>query len=305
MKPTLLILAAGMGSRYGGLKQIDPIGPKGEALIEFSIYDAIRAGFGKVVFIIRSSIEDAFKEKLSNKFEDRIQIEYAFQEYDSPIEGIDEFPHREKPWGTAHAVLVARDKINEPFAVINADDYYGIDAFKTMADFLVDQCHPNLYNMIGYKLENTLSDNGTVNRGVCDMDENSFLTDVNERLKVRRVDNHAEYLDDDETLKPLPLDSLVSMNFWGFHHNIFERMHKEFVEFVEENKDKPRAEFFIPLVVNSLIEEGKTKILVQSSNDQWYGITYKDDKPAVEVAFEKLIKEGAYPAEGLWEKVPS
>ncbi len=300
MKPTLLILAAGMGSRYGGLKQIDPIGPKGEALIEFSIYDAIRAGFGKVVFVIRESIEDVFKAKFANKFDDKIQVEYAFQEFETPVEGIDEFPHREKPWGTAHAVLVAKDKINEPFAVINADDYYGISAFYTMAEFLSEQCTPTLYNMIGYELKNTLSDHGTVNRGVCEMDGDNYLTNVVERLKIRKTEEGAAFLGEDGELHALSLDSLVSMNFWGFHPNVFEIIRKDFIVFVEANKDQPKAEFFIPLVAKKLIDEGTAKILVQSSGDQWYGVTYKEDKPIVEKAFKKLVEQDKYPADGLW-----
>ncbi|MEL7121028.1 MAG: sugar phosphate nucleotidyltransferase [Bacteroidota bacterium] len=300
MKPTLLILAAGMGSRYGGLKQIDPIGPKDEALIEFSIYDAIRAGFGKVVFVIRGSIEQVFKEKFANKFDHAIKVDYAFQEVDSEIEGIDSIPEREKPWGTAHAVLVAKDKINEPFAVINADDYYGITAFDSMVEFLTTRCTPEVYSMIGYVLKNTLSDHGVVNRGVCEMDKNLRLTNIVERLKVRKQDDVAMYLDDDQNLKPLPLDSLVSMNYWGFHPNIFEIIKNDFKDFIKEHGDNPKSEFFIPLVIDQLIQSKNAEIEVIPNGEQWYGVTYREDKPKVEAAFNKLIEENKYPKEGLW-----
>ncbi len=300
MEPTLLILAAGMGSRYGGLKQIDPVGPKDEALIEFSIYDAIRAGFGKVVFVIRPDIEDVFKEKFSNKFDDKIEVTYAFQEVNTPIPGIDELPEREKPWGTAHAVLVARDHINEPFAVINADDYYGIKSFQIMADFLREKCSPDLYSMVGYELSFTLSDHGTVNRGVCEMDEHNFLTNVVERHKVKKEGDKATYDDGEAGRGELPLNTLVSMNFWGFHPDIFEIIRNDFIAFVKENKDQPRAEFYIPLVANRLIKEDVLKIEVLPNNEQWYGVTYQEDKPMVVAAFKELVEEGSYPEGGLW-----
>ncbi len=298
MKPTLLILAAGMGSRYGGLKQVDPLGPEGEALIEFSIYDAIRAGFGKVVFVIRENIEDIFREKIGDKFKDRIEVAYAFQEINTPVPGVEEIPHREKPWGTAHAVLVARDVIEEPFAVINADDYYGISAFQSMADFLQKECSPETYAMIGYELKNTLSDHGSVSRGVCEMDAEHYLTTVVERTKVERLSGTVYYQEGEER-HTLPEDSLVSMNFWGFHPNVFEYMRKQFVEFVKENKDNPRAEFFIPLVVNRLIQEDKIKLKVIPNQEQWYGVTYREDKPVVQEAFKELTEAGKYPAP-LW-----
>lgn len=297
-KPTLLILAAGMGSRYGGLKQVDALGPNGEALIEFSIYDAIRAGFGKVVFVIRRDIEAAFKEKIGNQFADKIDVQYAFQEIDSPIEGITSFPEREKPWGTAHAMLVAQDKIQEPFAVINADDYYGITGFQTMADFLQQTCTPKDYSMVAYQLENTLSDNGHVNRGVCGVDDQGHLTDVVERLKIRRTADGVVY-EEDGKLFPLSEKDLVSMNFWGFHPNIFEITRQEFIAFVEANKDQPRAEFFIPLVVNKLIQTGAIHLHVLSNDEQWYGVTYQEDKPKVQAAFQQMVEDGKYPP-ALW-----
>ena len=301
MKPTLLVLAAGMGSRYGGLKQIDALGPQGEALIEFSVYDAIRAGFGKVVFVIRRNIEDAFREKLGSKFDGKIEVVYAFQEYDSPIEGITEFPEREKPWGTAHAVLVAKDVVNEPFAVINADDYYGQDGFVQCADFLMNACTPEHQGMVGYVLKNTLSDHGTVNRGVCSMDDNMNLTTVHERLKISRDASGAvSYLDDDGSRVELSENSLVSMNFWAFHPSIFEVIRQGFVQFVKDNWENPKAEFFIPLYVEDQIRKGESKYKVLQSEDLWYGVTYQEDKPAVLAAFKNLIEKEVYPAGGLW-----
>jgi len=294
MKPTLLILAAGMGSRYGGLKQVDALGPNDEALIEYSVYDAIRAGFGKVVFVIRESIEQAFKDKIGDKMEGKIQVEYAFQEINSLVEGIGDFPHREKPWGTGHAVLVARDKIQEPFAVINADDYYGISSLKTMATFLTEKCAPDHYAMIGYQLENTLSDAGHVNRGVCQVDAQGHLTGVTEIHKIHRTPEGI--VAQEGSLQP---DDLVSMNFWGFHPNFFDILRQDFIHFVKEHQDQPKAEFYIPLVVNRLIKEDRIKLSVIPNDEQWYGVTYQEDKPKVQQAFREMTEAGKYP-EGLW-----
>ncbi|MCB0629764.1 MAG: nucleotidyltransferase [Lewinella sp.] len=299
MKPSLLILAAGMGSRYGGLKQVDSVGPGGEAIIEYSIYDAIRAGFGKVVFVIRRDIEQAFREQIGGKFEDKIQVEYVFQDMDYPVPGIDEFPEREKPWGTAHAMLVAENAIQEPFAVINADDYYGVEGFATCADFLTRDCRPDHHCMVGYVINNTLSDHGTVNRGVAAMDEDHYLTEVNERLKIQRKDGTISYLGEDDKRYPLKEDDLVSMNFWGFHPAIFGVIRSQFVEFVNANRDNPKAEFFIPLFVDNQINAGEARYKVLVSNDRWYGVTYREDKPIVQEAFGELVAEGRYPAP-LW-----
>ncbi|MEN0002853.1 MAG: sugar phosphate nucleotidyltransferase [Bacteroidota bacterium] len=299
MKPTLMILAAGMGSRYGGLKQVDGVGPNGEAIIEYSIYDAIEAGFGKVVFIIRKSIEEAFKAKFANKFENKITIEYVFQELDSPIEGIDSFPPREKPWGTGHAILVAREVVKEPFAVINADDYYGATAFHSIAKFLTTECAPDTYGMVGYVLKNTLSDNGAVSRGVCDMDAESYLTDINERFKVRREEGKVVH-EIEGTLHELDEKTLVSMNLWGFHPAVFEVLHSLFIDFVEANSDKPRAEFFIPLIVDHQIKRETARVKVIPNDEQWYGVTYKEDKGTVTDAFAKFIQDEKYPI-NLWK----
>ncbi len=294
-----MILAAGMGSRYGGLKQVDGVGPHGEAIIEYSIYDAIRAGFGKVVFVIRKEIEAAFREKIGDKFADKIDVQYAFQHVDSPVEGIDEWPaERTKPWGTAHAMLVARDIIDQPFAVINADDYYGASAFDDMAGFLKEECSPERQAMLGYVLENTLSEKGHVNRGVCVMNAAHNLTEVNERLKIHRDGDQAFYEEDGQA-HALPIDALVSMNFWGFHPSIFEEIRTQFVDFVKTRGDEPKSEFFIPLFVDKLINDGAITVKVIPCKETWYGVTYKEDKARVEAAFAKMVQQGVYPAP-LW-----
>ena len=298
MKPTLLVLAAGMGSRYGGLKQLDEVGPNGETIIDYSVYDAIRAGFGKVVFVIRENIEEAFKEKVSDKFDGKIEIKFAFQEVNNKIEGIDEMPERAKPWGTGHAVLVAQDLINEPFAVVNADDYYGIEALQKVADFLVNDCNEEHYSMVGFQLKNTISENGSVSRGVCSADENDYLTTVTERTSIRRIGNVICY---EESGKKIFLedDTVVSMNLWGFHQNVFEHSRKMFIDFVKNNPDNPKAEFYIPLVVNDLLEKEAIKLKVLTSTEKWYGVTYKEDKDDVVAAMKGLHEGGKYP-KALW-----
>lgn len=288
-----------MGSRYGGLKQVDAVGPNGEAIIDYSIYDAIRAGFGKVVFVIRESIEEPFREQFAGKFEDKIEVKYAYQETDTPIKGLDHIPDREKPWGTAHAVLVAQDVINEPFAVINADDYYGISAFDSMAKFLSNECRPDLYSMIGYVLRNTLSDHGSVNRGVSKTNDGSHLSYIKECLKIHWEGDKVFYLEDDGQKEELSPESLVSMNFWGFHPDIFEVIRKDFIQFVKEHGDNPKAEFFIPLFIQRMIDDGEAKVKVIPNSELWYGVTYREDKPIVQEAFRALIAEGKYP-KSLW-----
>jgi NDP-sugar pyrophosphorylase family protein len=295
MKPTLLILAAGMGSRYGGLKQADSIGPSGEAIIEYSIYDAVRAGFGKVVIIIRKSIEADFKEKFEGKFDKNIPIEYAFQEYDRPIEGITTFPTRKKPWGTGHAMLVAADLVKEPFAVINADDFYGFDAFRQMAAFLSTRCNAQHFSMVGYYLKNTLSENGSVSRGVCSVNENKFLTSVVERTKIQRETDGNIYFYEGDAPKALDENTIVSMNFWGFHPSVFETARKMFVDFVAKNGENPSAEFYIPNIPNALIHQNQIDLTVMTSRDQWYGVTYSEDKETVQGALKALTIIGAYP----------
>lgn len=300
MKPTLLILAAGMGSRYGGLKQLDGVGPQGEAIIEFSVYDALRAGFGKVVFVIRKDIETAFREKLGDKLARHIEVAYAFQETNAPVPGIAELPPREKPWGTGHAVWAARELIQEPFAVINADDYYGVDSFANMSNFLQRDCSPSCYGMVGYVLGNTLSDHGSVSRGVCAMDDQNWLTGVTERHQVHRDAQGISFAENNER-HYLPEETLVSMNFWGFHPNVFDYFEKDFVSFVNQLGDQPKAEFYIPLVINRLVHEKTIRLKVIPCPDQWYGVTYREDKPTVEAAFSQFVKQGIYPSTGLWQ----
>lgn len=299
MKPTLVILAAGMGSRYGGLKQIDPVGPNGETIIEYSIYDAIEAGFGKVVFVIREGFAEDFKRRFTGKFDDKIEIAYAYQDVNTPVEGIDTLPERTKPWGTMHAVLVARDVVNEPFAVINADDFYGADGFHKIADFLKNKCTEDTYTMVGYVLRNTLSEHGQVSRGVCVADTENNLAKIDERTKIHWKDGKVVYYEEDTATEVDP-DSVVSMNFWGFHPNIFERSRQMFIDFVKENKDNPKAEFFIPLVADTLINAGEAKFPILTSNDRWHGVTYIEDRPVVVEAFKKLAADGKYPTP-LWQ----
>jgi UTP-glucose-1-phosphate uridylyltransferase len=301
MKPTLLVLAAGMGSRYGGLKQIDPVGLNDETILEFSVYDAIKAGFGKVVFIIRRSIEQPFKEKIGITFENIIPVEYVFQESSSPIEGLPPIPEREKPWGTGHAVLVAAEVIKEPFAVINADDFYGFDSFAIMAKFLTTECSSEKHAMIGYYLNNTLSDFGAVSRGVCTSNATGYLTSIAETHQI--IKNDQEITGDLNGNKvTLNEKTLVSMNFWGFHPSIFEYLRLGFIQFVEENKDHPKAEYYIPLVADQLIASNEAKIVVIPSAAQWFGVTYQEDKPFVKEALKMITEQGTYPTLGLWAK---
>ena len=297
MKPTLCILAAGMGSRYGGLKQVDAVGPSGEAIIDYSIYDAVRAGFGKVVMVIREEIEPAFKEKFAH-LEGKIDIEYVYQATDTAIEGVVDLPEREKPWGTAHAMLVARNHISEPFAVINADDYYGIEAYTTMANWLKRDCRPDVWAMMGYVLDKTMSDHGTVNRGVAHMDDQNRLTSIVETLKIGRDGDAISYPTDDGS-ETLSADTLVSMNFFGFHPTVFEYLRDGFIDFIKNHGTDPKAEYFIPLLVNQLVNLGKVNMQVLKADEKWYGVTYREDKPMVEKAFAQLVEGGKYP-KNLW-----
>ncbi len=301
MKPTLLVLAAGMGSRYGGLKQIDQLGPSGETIIEYSVYDAIKAGFGKVVFVIRRSIEKEFKEALGDKFSHLIEVDYAIQEIDVHIEGIDNMPKREKPWGTGHAVLVAADKIDTPFAVINADDFYGRGAFQELATFAeqLNGSDDYAYAMVGYILKNTLSDHGSVSRGVCETNTENHLVTVTERTKIQADNGKIHYIDNEGQKHELAENTVVSMNFWGFTPSIFEELRKQFIRFVAENTDNPKAEFFIPLVVNHMIVNDMASIEVLTCEDKWFGITYKEDKEIVKEAFSRFVESGIYPSP-LW-----
>ncbi len=299
-KPTLLILAAGIGSRYGGLKQLDTVGPNGEAIIDYSIYDAIQAGFGKVVFVIRKSIEKDFKEFIGTKLDGKIKIEYAYQELEKIPANISLNPERVKPLGTGHAVLVAKDVIGENFAVINADDFYGRDAYLTIAKHFAELNNNSLDNcMVGYNLKNTLSDHGYVSRGQCTSDENNFLIDVVERTHIEKKADGIYFENENKEEQLLPGNTLVSMNFWGFTPHYFVELENRFAKFIEENKDELKAEFFIPTVVNELITEGKGKTKVLESDAAWFGVTYQEDRPVVVESIRELIKAGKYP-ENLW-----
>lgn len=298
MKPTLLILAAGMGSRYGGLKQIDGIGPNEEPIIEYSIYDAINAGFGKIVFVIRKEFDEAFRSRF-DQFHSKINIEYVYQPVNFKVDGIDNI-ERTKPWGTSHAVLVAKDVINEPFAVINADDYYGSGSFKLMSNFLVNDCSESKMSMIGYTLDNTLSDHGTVNRGVCDVDKNNYLNEVNERVKLAMQDGKALYnLGADEPTGIVDAKSIVSMNYWGFHPSIFEHIEKGLHSFMKKNNQNPTAEYYIPEIVTEMIISKQMVVSVIPTDDNWFGVTYREDKQMAIEAINKHISEGIYPV-NLW-----
>lgn len=297
MKPTLLILAAGMGSRYGGLKQIDGLGPNEEPIIEYSIYDAIQSGFGKIVFVIRKEFDEAFRSRFS-KFEEMIEIAYAYQPVQVELEGVD-LVERQKPWGTSHAVLVARDYINEPFAVINADDYYGNNSYKIMADFLNNECSPAVMSMMGYVLENTLSEHGTVNRGVCEVNDTNDLIEVIERTKIAKVDGKVEYNVGEEGGAELNPQASVSMNYWGFHPSIFAEIEKGLHAFMKENAQDPKAEYYIPNIVTDLINDKTMVVKVIPTSDTWFGVTYKEDRPMAVAAIAEQIEKGVYPTP-LW-----
>jgi len=296
MKPSLLILAAGIGSRYGGLKQVDGMGPHGEAIMEYSVYDALRAGFGKIVIVIRKDIEDAFREKVGHRIEAHADVAYAFQEMDTALDWLPQKPHREKPWGTGHAVLAAKEHLHAPFATINADDFYGADAFYKLAAFLQTNCQPDQYGMVAYRLANTLSENGAVSRGVCNVDHEGYLTGVTERTKIERFPKGIAFVDDAGEQHPLADPTPVSMNLWGLHHSVLDEIEAQFRAFVHENLDKPRAEFYIPSVVNTMIEHGKINLKVLYSDSTWFGVTYPEDKGTVQAA---LAGMGEY-ANGLW-----
>ncbi|MDD3765830.1 MAG: sugar phosphate nucleotidyltransferase [Eubacteriales bacterium] len=287
-KTTLVIMAAGMGSRFGGLKQIEPVGPNGETILDFSIYDAVKAGFDKVVFIIKKDFENEFKQTVGKRAESKIKVEYAFQDINDLPKGYKTPEGRVKPWGTAHAILSCKSIIDTPFAVINADDYYGQNSFKILNDHLKATSGYN-FSMVGYKLKNTLTENGTVSRGVCEI-ENNTLKSIVERTKIKDL----KYTEDGENWIPLPQDTVVSMNMWGFTPVIFEEIEKGFIDFLNTTNDLIKSEYYIPLIVDSLIKSGKAKVDVLQTDDKWYGITYKEDKPMVVKAIKELIERGLY-----------
>ena len=300
VKPTLLVLAAGMGSRYGSLKQMDGVGPNGEAIIDYSVYDAIRAGFGKVVFVIRHSFEADFKEVFNaERFGHKIAVEYVFQELDYLPEGFALPEGRQKPWGTNHAVMMAADVINEPFAVINADDFYGRQAYAAISEYLQTlEGSEGRYCMVGYQVNKTLSDNGTVSRGVCTVDEDGNLRGMVERTQIERV-NGTIVFHDGGADEPLAEDTPVSMNLFGFTPDYFRHSEAYFKEFLAENIDNLKSEFYIPKMVNKLINDGTATMRVLKTASDWFGVTYKEDKPQLMAKIEALIEAGVYPR-NLW-----
>jgi nucleotidyltransferase-like protein len=300
MKPTLLILAAGMGSRYGGLKQLDAVGARGEAIMDYSISDAIRAGFGKVVCVIRRDFEAGFKEKIASRWAGKIEQDFAFQDMDKCVAEVPGQVERQKPWGTAHAILVAKKMVQEPFVAINADDYYGYAGFEKMAGFLATGCAPNHYGMVGYVLKNTLSEHGVVSRGVCRMNEHHHLETVTECTGIRPTGEGIFYKNETGEQAPLDGDALVSMNIWGFHPHIFELLQKGFEDFVKANATDPKAEFYISTFANQLIEDRTAKFTVLPNDEKWFGVTYQADRPIVQKAFAEMTAVGKYPSP-LWE----
>jgi len=298
MKPTLLILAAGMASRYGSMKQIDGFGPHGETIIDYSIYDAIKAGFGKVSFIIREEFAEPFKAIFEPKLKGRIETDYVYQSYDLKPFGIDKTIERAKPWGTAHAVLAARNQVHEPFCVINADDYYGYDAFEKMAKFLTTEVADDHYSLVGYQIGKTLSEYGSVSRGVCVVNKEGNMTAINERTQVYFKGDGIVY-EENGVETELSEETRVSMNFWGFTPAVFKQSEEMFKKFVDANEHNPKAEFFIPLVADQLIKNGIADFKVIPTASKWFGVTYKEDKPIVQKSISELVANGTYP-ENLW-----
>ena len=302
-KATLVIMAAGMGSRYGGLKQIDPVGKNGEIILDYSVFDAIEAGFDRVIFVIKKEIEEDFKSVMQGKFEDKIKVEYAFQDISNLPEGYSVPEGRVKPWGTGHAVLSCKDMIDGPFAVINADDYYGKETFKLIFDEVTkEKSVSDKYNfcMVGFKVENTLTENGHVARGVCQTDAEGYLTDIVERTKIAKRDGKIMFTEDEENWTEIPEGSTVSMNCWGFTKEMMTELGARFEGFLENNKDNMlKCEYFLPFVVDDLLKEGKAVVKVLSTTEKWYGVTYKEDKEIVVSALREKLEKGIYP-EKLW-----
>ena len=296
MKPTLFILAAGMGSRYGGLKQLDGLGPNGETIMDYSVFDAMRAGFGKVVFVIRKDFEEDFRKVVLSKYADHVPCEVCFQGIDNLPEGFTRNPERTKPWGTNHAVLMAKDIIKEPFMVINADDFYGKESFEVMAKFLLDvNGQEGKYCMAGYRVGNTLSEHGTVSRGVCATDKMGFLTDVVERTAIENKNGHVVYQDNGVDVE-IPFETPVSMNMWGFTPEYFTYAEEAFKAFLTENSQELKAEFYIPTLVNDMIKSGKATCQVLDTTAKWFGVTYADDRQMVVDKIQALVDAGVYPS---------
>ncbi len=295
----LLVLAAGVGSRYGGLKQMDPVGPSGEAVLDYGVFDAKRSGFDKVTFVIRKDIEADFREVLGKRFEKQIDVAYAYQERDALPAGFALPAGREKPWGTAHAVLCAQKQVNEPFAVINADDFYGRDTFRALAGFLHAPKPAGTYAMVGFQLQNTLSENGTVARGVCQTDAKGFLASIEEMTAIEKLAVGAQNKQADGSLRPLTGNETVSMNCWGFQPDLFGHLEGKFADFLEANLNHPKAECYLPAAVNDLIDAQKATVQVLPTASGWFGVTYREDRPVVVDSIRKLIQDGVYPG-NLW-----
>lgn len=298
MKPTLFVLAAGMGSRYGGLKQLDGLGPNGETIMDYSIFDAIRGGFGKIVFVIRKDFEEDFRKKIISKYENHIPVEVVFQSIDKLPEGFTCPAERVKPWGTNHAVLMGKEVIREPFAVINADDFYGRDSFAVIGKFLSElpEGAKNTYCMVGFRVGNTLSESGTVARGICSTDENRHLTTVVERTEIMRINGVVSCKDENGEWVGIEDNTPVSMNMWGFTPDYFNYSEEYFIDFLKENIDKPKAEYYIPLMVNKLINDGTATVEVLDTTSRWFGVTYAADRQGVVDKLQALADSGEYPS---------
>ena len=302
LRPALVVLAAGMGSRYGGLKQIDPVGPSGEVVLDYSVFDARRAGFGSVVFVIRRDIERAFRDTVGRRFEDRLEVRYAFQELESLPSGFRVPDGRTKPWGTAHAVLCARPQVAEPFAVINADDFYGADSYRQLGAFLsapVVAAEAETYAMVGFELGRTLTEHGTSARGVCSVDAAGCLQSVVELTAIARTPDGIRNREADGSFRPLTGRETVSLNCWGFQPGFFDRLEAGFRQFLAENGSSAKAEYYLPFAVNDLIQSGTARVKVLPTEANWFGVTYREDRPVVVESIRRLVREGAYP-ERLW-----
>ena len=295
MKPSLLVLAAGMGSRYGGDKQLDIVGPSGETIIDYSIYDAIKTGFGKIVFVIRRDIEEQVRQRFIERLKGRIEVDYVFQNLDDLPAGFSVPPERKKPWGTSHAILVSENKIKEPFGVINSDDFYGRESFKILYNFLVNDKNPNSYCIVGYKLGNTLSDHGHVNRGVCHVDENGLLKHIVETKQIEKTADGAVAPGKDGEKLHFTGNEIVSMNLWGFKPSCYKFLGEEFRNFIQKHGTDPKAELDIPTSVDKFVKSRQITIKVLMSNEHWFGVTYREDKPYVVENIHRMVKDGIYP----------
>jgi hypothetical protein len=306
LKPTLVVMAAGIGNRYGGLKQIDPVGPNGEIIIDYSIYDALNAGFSKVVFVIKKDIEEAFRERVGRTIEERCETVYVFQRIENVLKGFKVPLNRQKPWGTAHATLSCRDVVHSPFAVLNADDFYGRSSYQILCNYLKNaQDCDGVYDycMVGYVLENTLTEHGHVARGVCTVNQDGYLVEIHERRRIKKFGEIAKYTEDGEDWVEIPKGSIVSMNMWGFTPSLFPELEARFPQFLQKNSDNiEKAEYFLPNVVDDLLKEEKARVRVLATDEKWVGVTYRQDRPRVEHVIRELIRRGVYP-ENLWEDV--